>query len=422
MNQPHPGFIDSDAVKRAVHATQPWDAALQYNYPWPDTRTSGNVRTKCPFDEGCYKTGLGSVSVNADHPDSLFQCFSCQTRGDLLKLMFGMKHRRVPSGSNGQLSGAEFREMATDLLSWQSPAETSGSQPPSPRIAGDAPPVSVAPVKSVAANTALRRASNERIRALADLPEQGTLGEATMRPAAAKYRRSRPYLTDEMCEKWSVFYLPPSSKSTLRGRWTYQIDSVQGEAVAFAGRDPEFEAKLMEWKQLGEPAGQWEYNRSRHRGAPTKTRFPSEEYFRKRLELYGQQASRLDEPAAIESLDRYGLIVTPGLNAVIRLDHAGVMAVSSMAATVSDEQRQKLLAWSMQLCGGRITIWDEANAAGQGRTKQALADLAPYTPVLQAWSPETHGGQFQNHAPDTVSDEQLQLVLSSLEKRWQRSK
>jgi len=242
-----------------------------------------------------------------------------------------------------------------------------------------------------------------------------------MRPAAAQYRRSRPFLTDEQCDKWGIFYLPPDARSTLRSRWTYTVHSVKGEELCFVGRDPEYEQKRQEWVRLGRPEGDWSFRRNRYKGAPAKVRFPKEEQFRKGLELYGQQMSRLQEPWAAESLARYGHLLLEGFNDVVRLDDAEVLGLGLMGRSLTDQQLEKVVSWSSELAGGKVTVWGDADSEGLAGMKDVVAKLAPHTPVLQAWSKESHGGRFAGKEPEQLSREDLQCVLDSVEKRWRRT-
>ena len=158
-----------------------------------------------------------------------------------------------------------------------------------------------------------------------------------MRPEAAQYRRRRPYLTDEVCATWGVTYLPPNTKSTLRGRWIYPIESVRGDVLAWAGRDPEFETKARQHQAKGNP----------EKGRPMKTRFPSAEFFRKWQEFFGQQASRLQEPWARESLQKYGLVLVERFNDVIRLDCGDVLAIGMIGKAWAVSSRES---WAAPTC------------------------------------------------------------------------
>ncbi|MBC8290459.1 MAG: hypothetical protein H8E37_09095 [Planctomycetes bacterium] len=340
-----------------------------------------------------------------------------------MRLMFGWKHGRPGSGGDsGRLSDKEYQEMLGDLR-----AIRDAVSPPLPslqRTGGNSPITASESATeespSLEANVPLRRSGNERIRALVDLPQQGTLDDSHMRPAAAQYRRTRPFLTAEQCQKWGIFYLPPGARSTLRGRWTYTVRSVKGDELCFVGRDPEYEQKRQEWTRLGRPDGDWAFRRSRYRGAPAKVRFPKEEQFRKRLELYGQQLSRLQEPWATVSLARYGLLLLEGFNDVVRLDDAEVLAVGLMGRTLSDPQLHNVIRWSAELAGGKVTVWGDNDSEGLSGMQEVVSKLAAHTPVLQAWSKASHGGRFAGKEPEQLTHEELRCVLDSVEERWQR--
>lgn len=300
-------YVDVDALQAQVPLGQ---AAAFYGRTIPDaTRTE--VRLDCPFACRPDCDGKREISVNTAHPQKVFYChaYQCQVKGNLLGLMYGWKHGRLPSQL--PLKGAEFNEMKADLTAIAR-GDTSAVTPPQP---APAPVATVAPASAPAPtkrNVPLSRSDNEAARSLATLDEKLVTDIAEMNPKAAKYVRSRPFLSPEVMRKWRMGYLPSDGGAdkrglSLRGCILYPMLSERGEVLCWAGRDPAFEEKHAAWERLppSDRASSPE---------PPKYRFPKG--YHRGLELFGQQADRLDEPGYREKIAAHGLIVVEGPNVV----------------------------------------------------------------------------------------------------------
>ena len=395
------GYVPQERIRAALHSLHPRDAAAFYGLHWPDQPASGQVRLPCPFNDDCNRSPYGALTLNLDEPHHPVYCHGCHTRGDLLTLMWGWKHHAPPTG--GKLRGSEFKEILTDLLAitegrteTRTDLQATLSRPPpaSPAAStpSDAPP---------ALNLPLRHSENERARSLVNLYEQFLIEPDAMSPAAAQYFRSRPWLTPEVAEKWRMGYLPMSSKGLLRGRIVYGYLSERGDLLTWFGRDPEFERKYQKWNRDGEP----------QRGQPIKTRFVKG--FHRGLELYGQQASQLDDPHIRESLDQHGLIVVEGPNDVIRLDCLGLTAVGLCSNRATDEQIAKLIRFARQTAGGRIALMPDLDDEGEAGAKELLWRLsaAEGVSVRLIWSRELQGGWFAGRQPEAITSEEGQLLF-----------
>ncbi|MCA9026201.1 MAG: hypothetical protein KDA86_13415 [Planctomycetaceae bacterium] len=130
-------------------------------------RTQDETRMACHFACGRDgSTGDRAISVNTKADGALFRCFQygCTTRGNLLHLMFWMKHDHGPSGN--RLQGAEFREIASDLQALVrgedcetiTVEEVSSAEPQKPEAPG--------------INVPLKDSENELARALVILDEK----------------------------------------------------------------------------------------------------------------------------------------------------------------------------------------------------------------------------------------------------------
>jgi DNA primase len=233
------------------------------------------------------------------------------------------------------------------------------------------------------------------------LSEQFVTDVAKMSPAASRYFRERPYLTPELCRKWQVGYLPSSLKGTMRGRVTYGIESETGELLAFVGRDPDYESNRVKWTK--NPTGP----------EPMKHRFPSAKFFRRGLELYGQQARRLEEPGYRDKIAAIGILVVEGMNDVIRLDAEGVPAVALMSNEITDEQVEKVVRWAQRLAGGKVSLMLDNDDRGRDGAKSTLWKLARQTPVLAADYPALQ--------PEHLSSAEIETTYHALKSQWSRS-
>lgn len=390
MGSRNPAYLsDVDSLIERTSAEQ----VLAHFGKNPPDRTSGEFRMPCVFNESCADSSYGTLTVNLSDVAKRIYCHSCGTRGNLLTLIHGLQMHRPPAG--GRLRGDEFRQAVETLRTIH------GQSPSSPGTSPASPPPAIAATatepEAPQANVPLKDSDNERARELTVLHTLGTVDPGEMPPPAARYFRERPYLTPELCEKWKVAYLPQSAKGTLRGRIVYGIESEKGEVLAWVGRDTDYDAKRQKWIKS-----------DRKDPEPMKHRFPTQKLFRKGLELYGQQASRLREPGYREAIARTGILVVEGMNDVIRLDVLSQPAVGVMSNRMTDEQLRKVVAWAKQLADGKVTLMfdnDEHGTDGAKDTLWKLHQIDGITPHL-AWSNEMFGGAFAGRQPESISLEE----------------
>jgi 5S rRNA maturation endonuclease (ribonuclease M5) len=396
MPKESPGYVKN--VDALIEETHPSEVAAFYGYPW--LPASGNeVRMECPVAD-CEPSSYGKLAVNVADPANKIHCHSCGVRGNLLVLMWIMKHQRPPEG--GRLRGTEFKEMVGDL---QTIRGGQFSAEPVARSGVEETTVHMA-VEQPQPNMPLKDSENERTRELVDLHLKGTVEPAEMTPAAAKYFRQRPFLTPEMCAKWNIAYLASNVKSTLRDRVVYAIHSVAGDQLAWVGRDPDFESKQIRW------------TKTQTGSEPIKHRFPSQKYFRRGLELYGQQSHRLREAGYRDAIAEIGILVVEGMNDVVRLDALETPAVAVMSNRITRHQVEKIVRWTRQLAGGKVSLMFDNDDAGQDGAKQAVWELSQHVAVQAAWSAEMFDGQFAGREPESLSPEEWQTVRDSLRSRW----
>lgn len=365
------------------------------------------VRIDCPF--GCAGDHIGrqEIAINRDNAQRVFCChaYGCGFRGNLLGLMHGWLTGARPAGN--KLKGEEFncvkRVLASDV-------PTEGTEHPLPRQSRVIEPSSVEPVQ----NLPLAASENEKLRELVTLADKFIVEPARMNSVAASYVRRHPCLTVDAMRKFGVGYLPQDGGGdkrgwSLRGQIIYTQRSEQGEVLCFFAREPAFED--MERRFLALPADERAATKPPH-----KHRFPAG-YFRG-LELYGQHASRLDEPGYREQIARLGIIVAEGPNSVINLDNIGVPAVALCSNRITAEQVSKITRWAKHLAGGKVSLLFDVDEPGDEGAKDALWQLMERgLDVRLAWSRGMHAGAFVGRQPESLTvDEWQSAILPTIER------
>ena len=229
-----------------------------------------------------------------------------------------------------------------------------------------------------------------------------------MNPAAAGYIRRHAALSSESMTKWRCGYLPNDGGGdkrgwSLRGSILYPVLSEQGKVLAWAGRDVQFEQKEKEYQQLS-PA-----ERS-GKDPPAKHRFPKG--FHRGIELFGQQASRLQEPSYREFIQKHGLIIVEGFNDVIGLDNLGIPALGIMSNRMTEHQGEKIAGFAKLLGINRVNLMFDCDEAGTDGAKEALWFFAArQLDVRLVWSPGMHGGEFKGWQPEALSRSNVEALL-----------
>jgi hypothetical protein len=279
-----------------------------YGLPLPELG-SREYRMNCVFNEACAESQYGNLSVAADAFKRVY-AHCCKVKGNLLTLIHGLEHRKPPTG--GKLRGQDFKDAVAKLREInQQPQSPVAGSPPATTIPANKPPP-----PEPAVNVPLIRHPKEAARQLANLHEELIVDPAHMSPEAARYVRSRKWMTPELLRKWGVGWIPGNGRSLFRKNYlVYTHRNVKGEVVSYSGRDLSFEAKWEKWLRHGRPEGQ----------KPNKHRFVSG--YHRGLELFGGHANRLREDYVRESLKQHSLVVIEGMNDVLRMEELGVCAV-----------------------------------------------------------------------------------------------
>jgi hypothetical protein len=397
MNRPG-GYIDVDRLQAETtleEAAAKCGVALDVKGGGPE------VRIDCPFNCPGDHAGRKEVAVNIENPQKVFQChaYECGCRGNLLTLMHGWLTGAKPTG--GKLKGDEFQRVKHVLGGRLAPAgRPAETRKPESEGQATTPPLPT--------NTPLVDAADPRIRELATLNEKLVRDVAAMNPAAAAYVRRHPCLTSESMAKWRCGYLPHDGGGdkrgwSLRGSILYPVLSEQGKVLAWAGRDVQYEQKEREFQQLSptERSG---------REPPAKHRFPKG--FHRGVELFGQNAGRLQEPGYREFIAEHGLIVVEGFNDVIGLDNHGVPALGIMSNRMTEAQGEKVVRFAKQLGICRVHLLFDCEESGVDGAKEALWFFAERElDVRLAWSPAMHGGAFRGRQPESLTRDEITALL-----------
>jgi len=371
-----------------------------------DAKPSGSeVRIDCPFSCPGDHAGRREISVSTENPQKVFYChaYQCQLRGNLLTLMHGWLTAKRPTGD--KLKGEEFNRVKR-LLS-----ATAATAPVQPLAVARAAPAPSAPPPR---NVPLADSDDENVRKLATIDEKLITDVAAMHPAAASYVRRHPALSPESMKKWRVGYLPLDGGGdkrgwSLRGHILYPMRTEDGKVLAWIGRDPAFEEKEREFLRL------LPEERAKEK-PPQKHKVPSG--FARGGELFGQHASRLQEPQYRETIARTGIIVVEGFNDVIGLDNIGVPSVGLCSNRMTEEQADKVARFACQLADGTVTLLMDCDGPGDEGAKEALWLLTQRRLHVQlGWTQAMHGGAFKGRQPESISMPEWQQSIAASPRR-----
>ena len=387
------GWIDVGELMPQVSIQ---DIAAYYRFDLGELfGTEGEQRTRCPVLSCDGHNDFRSASVNVSDPKGPWKChrsgYGCGAQGDKLTFIHCLEYGSMPSG---KLTGKAFRNAAKTLLAIQSgehPKEPVEKLKPNPRAKEKPKQPSI----DDQPNIPLSQSENENIRRLANLDDQFIVDPSKMPPAARRYMQSREWMTPELMKQARCGYLPSSAKGTLRGMWVFGVMDENGEPLAWVGRNLKYKEKREEWEHNG-----------RQGKEPTKYRFPSKAYFRRKFELYGQHD--LGRPEIQEAIERIGLTVTEGFNDVLRLGTLGIPSVGIMSNRLTLCQVEAISRWSSDIRASRINVLFDANNQGDAGAKEAIwiFSRAGLTTNL-IW----HTGITQNREVETISPDEIEKYM-----------
>jgi 5S rRNA maturation endonuclease (ribonuclease M5) len=389
----------------------PLDLVLQH-YGLPLSQSgSREYRMKCVFNAAaCSDNQYGNLAIKLDAAKRIY-CHACQTAGNLLTLLHGLETGRPPI--SGRLRGQEFKAAAAKLREINGLVESPASAPSVPQksVKTESP---LTPLSDVlpndpeiknetlvsTVNVPLRRHDKEAARALADLHKELVTDVSLMSPEAAAYVRKRPWMTEEVMKKWGVGWIPGNGRSLFRKNYfVYTHRDIRSDVISYSGRDLTFESKWQRWLKEGKPEGK----------KPNKHRYVSG--FHRGSELYGGQASRLEEDYIKESLAKYGLVIVEGMNDVIRMDELGVAAVGICSNKATGVQIRKLVQFAQRTKIGRVLLLPDCDEEGESGFKGLLWTLSEYAlDVGVGISRNMYGSRFNGFQPENLSKSDFEFI------------
>ena len=407
--KPRRQLIDVDALQEALSVEQ---VARHYGFALPEGFASGGEqRMRCPCAACQGSQDDRSVSINTSDPAKRWKChrdgYGCGAAGNLVTLAYVMKHGAMPAG--GKPTGKEFYAIAQDLqaIGGDEPSSRRETSEDShaevqPNVAKQAVAkqqqetnADVAAVLHDTPNVPLAESDNENSRKLDRLDDKLIVKLADLPAPASRYARRRRFLLDEDLARECRFgYLPNTERSMVRGKWVYGVMDEEGRPLAWIGRNLSVDDDSTQAPSGGKQADDAKY------------RFPRQEYFRRGLELYGQEF--LTDERFAESLQRHGLILVEGFTDRIRLHQLGVMAVAMMSNTLTDEQTEKLVRFAKDNAGNRVGIMHDNDTPGVQGAKESLWRLHEAgVDAYLVWSPKTHDGKFKDRQPEELTEREL---------------
>lgn len=390
------GYVNVDELQAALSLDE---AAARCGVRL-DAKPSGTeVRIDCPFSCPGDHAGRRELSISTDNPQKVFYChaYQCQLRGNLLTLMHGWTTGQRPTGD--KLKGEEFNRVKRLLM---------GTAPTGSGHAPVEPQPTATPPAPLLRSVPLQDSDDEAIRKLATIDEKFVTDIAAMHPAAASYVRRHACLSPESMKKWRVGYLPLDGGGdkrgwSLRGHILYPMQSEDGKVLAWVGRDPGFEEKEREFLRL------LPEERAKEK-PPQKHKVPTG--FARGLHLFGQHASRLQEPGYRETIARMGIVVVEGFNDVIGLDNLSVPAVGLCSNRMTEEQADKIGRFAKRLAKGKVVLLLDCDDPGDEGAKEALWLLAQRSlNVRLGWTQWMRDGMHKGLQPESLSREQIELLM-----------
>lgn len=427
------GFIPVDELKAQV-ADKGLETLLDYYNVTPLKplrQVRDQIRTHCFLLCGRTEpTRDDALSICTSTPEMKWQCFHGECRQDNNRPrsgnLIGLCDLLKPGENHGgKPKGARFREIAKDLqtiaedTARSTPVSAPEAPPDSSRMMRSCRPCSrpnpvdacfchdcgeklsekpvprptAAPCVVVPANVPLTEHPEPNVRAMADLYRElmppSRISEMT--PAASRYLRMRPWLTDELTKQFQMGYLPRDSTCSLRDRIVYCFHNEQGRAITYFARDPAYETKLAE------------HAPSSRKKPPLKHRFYKG--FQRGVELYGQHLFSGDRDSIRERLDGLGLPLVGGPNDVMRLYSLGLpysLALCSPDYRITREQAERVATLAREVAGGIVWLLLPCTNKGEEGMRQCLGYLAQLIAVRLGWTSKMFGGRYQEKQVEQI--------------------
>ena len=355
---------------------------------------------KCVFSDACSDNQYGNLSVKLDSAKRIYS-HCCGVKGNLLTLLHGLETRQPPNG--GRLRGQEFKTAVATLRTINGMIDsTSPAIESTPSRTQNNAQISSQsePVRSATINVPLRRHEKDAARELANLYEELVTDVSQMSPEAAAYVRKRPWMTADVLAHWGIGWIPGNGRSLFRKNYlVYTHRDIRGDVVSYSGRDLTFESKWEKWLKQNKPEGK----------KPNKHRYVSG--FHRGAELYGGQASRLDEPYVKESLHKHGVVVVESANNVVGLSCLGVCAVGFCSNKATQQQIEMVAKFAQQVANNRVLLLPDCDEQGEDGFKDLLWRMAERgLDVKLGISSQMFDGRFAGMQPEDLSSDDWKLI------------
>ena len=403
FEKPRRRMIEVDSLQERL---SPQDVAAFYGFQGEfSASTGGEMRGCCPCTDCDGHEDPRSISINLSGV-KLWKChrgnYGCSAQGKLLELAYCMKHGKIPAG---KLTGQEFYAIAQDLetIAGDGHAETTkpiehSPTPTEQRITVTQQKTRHKTEKTLAQtpNIPLAKSDNENTRKLDTLDNKLTVKLENLPPNASSYARHRAFLlSEELAAECRFGYLSSKEKSMVRGKWVYGVMDEQGQALAWIGRNTNYEHNQEVTPNAEE----------------SKYKFPRAEYFRRGLELYGQEW--LNEDRFADSLQQHGVLLVEGFTDRIRLHQLDVASVAMMSNQLTDAQTQKLIEYAHKYGHGRVGVMHDADEKGDEGAKESLWRLHKGgVDAYLVWSREKFEGRYADRQPESLSEEEWNQVIT----------
>lgn len=394
------GYIDVDSLQREL-TTQGNLVERIADFYGVETgalhQATDETRMACQLTCGkTAATGDRAISVKTCGEAVLWRCFNygCSVRGNILTLMYWMKHDQAPTGD--RLQGREFKEIALDLQALVQ-GELCSEDTQSSNTSDRGKKLEKEPDdESPLVNVLLKDSDNERARELVNLDDRFIADVAQMSPKAAAYVRKRPFMTPAIMQKFRCGYLPSNAKGLLRGHFVYGYPDADGEILTWFGRNLNYEEQFKKWQRSGDSSRE-----------PAKFKFVKG--FHRGQELYG--LPQFDELSTPEKIQQTGIVLVEGQNDVINLHSLGVPALAVCSNLVTETQADKLATMANSVPGGHVRVMFDLDAEGENGAKQTVLELAKCCQVKLAWTSDLLDGQIRNRQPEFVTADDWDAML-----------
>jgi hypothetical protein len=394
---PHkPGFINVDELAQQLTVQQ---VADHFGVPADALQQAGReIRTRCFLQCGKqHDTGDRALAIQSEHPAKIWKChdYDCPVKqgGNLVSLI------SLAMGLPVRPRGEDFKRVARlmqSLSNGDAPEPTASPRvQPRPDLPKDEPKV----------NSPLTESDNERVRAIDELYRKLTVDLSHLPPAASGYVRRHGFLNEDVAARWQVGHLArdaggDASGGTMRGKFVVAIADRDGNRVAYAGRDPDWETKHTAWAAAGrqgkEPA-KWTFHKNFFRG----------------VEVYAQH--RLHTEDVRNKLRGIGLPLVEGpLDSINTWETLDVPSVAILSNHATDAQLARIAELANDVSDGTVTLLYDCDEQGERGMDIDAVKLSKLCRVQRAWSRDMHGGTFQGKQPSELTPQDWDVIKSHL--------